>query len=48
MSGYSRRGSSLKETSPKMISISEITAASTGRLTEISDRIIRPGFRDLG
>jgi hypothetical protein len=43
MSGYSRRGSLPKETRPKTINSSEITAANTGRFTETSDRIIGPG-----
>jgi hypothetical protein len=42
ISGYSRRGSRPKETRPKTINSSDITAANTGRFTETSDRIIGP------
>ncbi len=43
MSGYSRSGRRSKATRPKAISSSDRTEAKTGRVTEISDRIIGRG-----
>ena len=40
MFGYSRNGRRSNDTSPKATSSSDMTAASTGRVTETSDRIM--------
>jgi hypothetical protein len=40
VSGYSRRGNSLKDMMPNATSIKLRTVAKTGRFTEISERIM--------